>query len=158
MRATIVALVLSVSVSASADQKLKKQPPLAAEAQLVKDFFEATHAAPDKAIAQLAASVQQAVVIRPSNCIKKVQAKVATAATKKQLVKCLGEWADAETLDGWAVKKREDIHPEGPSGFAKKLPKDAKLVMGSYSDGFILVGLDASQKIIGVFVDLSAAE
>ena len=66
MRASIVALVLSVSVSAFADQKIKKPPPLAPEAQLVKDFFEATHAAPDKAIAQLESSVRLLSAAKPA--------------------------------------------------------------------------------------------
>lgn len=160
----VVAIVLSLG-NAWADRKPapKKPPPLPAEAQFVSDFFAATHAAPDKAFGQLAKSVKQAVALREGNCLKK--SKVAATITddkgRKAFVKCVGEWAEFANFSPWEVQTLADINPAGAKGFAKKLPKDSKIVMGSHSDGFIIVGLaskDSALSIIGVYVDLSSAE
>jgi len=162
MRALLVIALSLVSVSAFGDAKIKKPPPppLAPEAQLVKDWFDNSYGAPDKATAALAKSVTQNVAIRSGDCLKKAKVKAAVAddKTKKAFVKCVGEWAEDANFSKWEVKALADINPDGAKAFAKKLPKDSKIVMGSHSDGFIIVGLDSSSKITAVYVDLSAAE
>ena len=155
MRAALVACLLVTATVARAD-----------EAKSASTWIAELIQAPARAVARTAPSFRHDAIVRGSDCMPKFKrAGVVKDEAKLRYLTCLGTWlALANIEEEWSVRTLDKLPGDNLKSFARALGKDAKLVLGAHSDGFILIGLGPTPKdggepaVLGILIDNSAAE